>query len=130
MIIRLWIADSRTPDVILQDLGTCLTGNPGRTAQEYECQHYADDVIRWCDRGYQAGVSYATIVEDEARLNQLAASYADYEAAVNMMYDEICEQLHNELAPCSDHDYLLAYAKAHQERFGEVWEPVKHNPVW
>ena len=47
----------------------------------------------------------------------------DFEAAVILMDDEICEQLHAELAPCTEQKFFDAYAKAHKEKFGEEFAP-------
>lgn len=46
----------------------------------------------------------------------------DFDAAVSMMEDELREELHNKLAPCSDQDFIDAYAEAHQAKFGEQFE--------
>ena len=54
----------------------------------------------------------------------------DYELAVSFMDDEIREQLHSELAPCSNQDFFNAYAKRHEEAFGEEWIADSENPVW
>lgn len=40
-----------------------------------------------------------------------------YNAAVNLMDDEIREKLHHELAPCTDEEFLKAYIKAHYEKY-------------
>jgi len=40
-----------------------------------------------------------------------------YQAAVELMDDEIREQLHLDLAPCSDLEFLEAYMKAHEEKY-------------
>lgn len=45
-----------------------------------------------------------------------------YDAAVNLMDDELREELHNELAPCSDLEFMEAYMKAHKEKFGEEFK--------
>lgn len=45
-----------------------------------------------------------------------------YEAAVNLMDDEIREELHNEMAPCTDLEFLEAYMKRHEEKYGEEFE--------
>ena len=42
-----------------------------------------------------------------------------YNAAVELMDDELREQIHDELAPCSDVDFLTRYLKEHQKKFGE-----------
>lgn len=54
----------------------------------------------------------------------------DYDVAVNMMDDDLREKLHFELAPCTDQEFFEAYAKAHQEKFDEVWELNEANPVY
>lgn len=43
----------------------------------------------------------------------------DFEAAVNLMDDEIRESLHAELAPCTEQEFFDAYCKAHEEKYGE-----------
>lgn len=48
------------------------------------------------------------------RLNGLEV---DFDAAVNLMDDEIREQLHSKLAPCSDQDFIDAYVEAHAQKF-------------
>lgn len=54
----------------------------------------------------------------------------DFDAAVAIMDDEICEELHNLLAPCSDQEFFSAYEKAHEKKYGEEWELSKENPCW
>ena len=41
---------------------------------------------------------------------------------VNMMDDEIREKLHNELAPCTDQEFMDAYVEAHEAKFNERFE--------
>lgn len=43
----------------------------------------------------------------------------DFEAAVNLMDDEIREALHTELAPCTEQEFFDAYCKAHEDKYGE-----------
>jgi hypothetical protein len=54
----------------------------------------------------------------------------DFDAAVNIMDRDICEELHLEMAPCGDQEFFDAYCKAHEEKFGEEFELAKENPVW
>lgn len=42
----------------------------------------------------------------------------DYEDAVVLMDDEIREELHAEMAPCSEQDFFDAYCMRHSEKFG------------
>lgn len=54
----------------------------------------------------------------------------DFDTAVILMDDEIRESLHTALAPCTNQQFFDAYAKAHEEKFGEEWELAKANPQW
>ena len=42
-----------------------------------------------------------------------------YNAAVNLMDDELREELHSKLAPCTDEEFLAAYMTEHEKKFGE-----------
>lgn len=54
----------------------------------------------------------------------------NYEAAVELMDDEICESLNFEIAPCTEQEFFTAYEKAHIEKYGEEWELSKDNPCY
>jgi len=54
----------------------------------------------------------------------------DFGSAVELMDDEIREQLHDDMAPCSEQEFFTAYEKAHLAKFGKEWELSKENPVW
>ncbi len=43
----------------------------------------------------------------------------DYEAAVNLMDNEIREELHREMAPCTEQEFYDAYCKRHEETYHE-----------
>ena len=47
----------------------------------------------------------------------------DFEAAVNMMDDDLREELHAELAPCTEQEFFKTYAARHAEKFGEDFAP-------
>lgn len=53
----------------------------------------------------------------------------NYNIAVCMMDDDLREELHRKISPCSDQEFFDAYASAHLQRFGEEWEPAKLNPT-
>ncbi len=48
----------------------------------------------------------------------------DFDAAVRLMDDELREELHLKLAPCSDQEFMEAYERAHLERFGEEFAVI------
>jgi hypothetical protein len=43
----------------------------------------------------------------------------DFDAAVALMDDDIREELHEELSPCSDQRFFNAYLEQHYADFGE-----------
>lgn len=57
-------------------------------------------------------------------------SELDFETAVEFMDDGIREALHQELAPCTDQEFLTAYEIEHEKQYGEEWELSDSNPVW
>ena len=54
----------------------------------------------------------------------------DFEAAVNLMDDEIRETLANDGKERTEQEFFSAYEKAHAEKYGEEWELSRANPVW
>ena len=54
----------------------------------------------------------------------------NYDAAVELMDDDIRERIHAELAPCTEQEFFTAYEAAHTEKYGEDWELSKENPCW
>jgi hypothetical protein len=48
----------------------------------------------------------------------LGKQTVDYAAAVNLMDNDLREQLHASMVPCSPQEFMDAYAAAHAERFG------------
>lgn len=44
----------------------------------------------------------------------------DFEAIVNLMDDDIREQVHDELAPCSDQEFFDRYCELYEEEYGET----------
>lgn len=54
----------------------------------------------------------------------------DYGAAVVSMDDEIREDLHSELAPCTEQEFFARYEQEHELKFGEEWELSKENPTY
>ena len=53
----------------------------------------------------------------------------DFDAAVELMDDEIREAVCIAFAPCTEQEFFTAYEKAHAARFG-AWELSKVNPVY
>ena len=54
----------------------------------------------------------------------------NYSAAVDYMDDDIREELHAEIAPCTNQEFFSAYEAAHEAKYGEEWELSKENPCF
>ena len=52
----------------------------------------------------------------------------DFEAAVNIMDDELREQVNAELAPCTNQEFFERYEELHEEKFGEEFAPYTGEP--
>lgn len=57
-------------------------------------------------------------------------TWIDYDAAVALMDDELCEELNGELSPCTEQEFFSAYEAAHAAKFGDEWELSKENPCY
>ena len=42
-----------------------------------------------------------------------------YEAAVELMDGQIREEVHKDLAPCTEYEFLSEYMRRHEEKYGE-----------
>ena len=54
----------------------------------------------------------------------------DYNAAVALMDDDICAELNDKIAPCTEQEFFTAYEQAHADKYGEEWELSKANPCY
>ena len=54
----------------------------------------------------------------------------NWEAAEALMDADICNELHEEIAPCTEQEFFTAYEKAHAAKYGEEWELSKENPTY
>ena len=59
----------------------------------------------------------------------LSGKEIDFDAAVQHMDDEIREDLHMEIAPCTEQDFFTAYENEHIKRHGEQWFLSETNPT-
>ena len=49
-------------------------------------------------------------------------THNEFEAYVALMDDEIREQVHSELAPCTEEEFLTRYQELHVEKYGAELE--------
>ena len=59
----------------------------------------------------------------------------EFNAAVNMMNDDVRDRVHAELSDildteCAEQVFFNAYCNHHMLKFGEEWELAKPNPCW
>lgn len=75
--------------------------------------------------------SFAEEEEMEGRMvkNEYGVNI-DYEVAESLMDGDLREKVAYDISPCTDQEFFDAYAKAHQEKFGETWELAKENPCY
>lgn len=53
-----------------------------------------------------------------------------FEMISYMMDDDLREELHYRLAPCTEQEFMTAYCIAHEEKFGESWALDDPNPMY
>lgn len=66
---------------------------------------------------------------DKDNVYNLNGTKVNYDYAVEMMDDEIREELHGEISPCSNQEFFTAYEHKHYLKYGELWEFSKENPT-
>ena len=54
----------------------------------------------------------------------------DYSVAESLMDEELMEQIHRAVAPCTKQNFFILYTFAHRNKFGEEWELAKANPQY
>ena len=70
-----------------------------------------------------------TMTNNDIKVTNEYGEEINYDVAVNFMDDELREQLHMKLAPCTEQEFFNAYAKAYEEKYGEEWFLSKPNPT-
>lgn len=60
-------------------------------------------------------------VEESETVYDEDGAVIDWEAAVALMDDEICAELHEEIAPCSNQEFFDKYCDRHWEKYGETF---------
>lgn len=57
--------------------------------------------------------------ESKVKLNGREVHFS---SAVALMDDDLREDLHSQMAPCGDQEFLDAYVEAHAKKFGEEFQ--------
>lgn len=83
----------------------------------------ADEVLgafrQFCEHGY--------VVDDDGHAFFVDAfgNVHDYDAAVNLMDEELREELHRSMSHSTPQEFIERYAKDHREKFGEGFAPYE-----
>lgn len=54
----------------------------------------------------------------------------DWDTVVNLMDDEIREQVHDEIAPCTPQEFYNRYCALHLEKYGDCFGFEYSNPQY
>lgn len=54
----------------------------------------------------------------------------NYNAAVELMDDDIREAVAADLAPCTEQEFFTEYSRRHAVKYGAPWELDKSNPTY
>ena len=54
----------------------------------------------------------------------------DYDTAVQLMDDDLREDIHLNLAPCTEQEFFDAYAAAHLVKYGYDWALNTTTLIW
>jgi len=75
--------------------------------------------VEFCEKGY--------VTDDEGHAFFVGADDCvhDYDAAENLMDDELREELHRTMSNGTPQEFIEAYAKRHREKFGEGFVPYE-----
>jgi hypothetical protein len=52
---------------------------------------------------------------------KLRGNEIDFEVAIDLMDEDLRDRLHTIMDPCSDQEFMDAYAKAHADKYDEVF---------
>ena len=63
--------------------------------------------------------AWNSIIGDRSEEAREIIEAGNYNAAVALMDYETSEEVHREIAPCSELEFLTAYMNLHEEKFGE-----------
>lgn len=77
---------------------------------------------RCSNQDFSAAYFYR-VVERPAFFLDETGKAQDFESAVSLMDDALREEVHADLAPCTDQLFIEEYAKRHADRFGDGFAP-------
>lgn len=120
-LAKIITGESGAIDIMLYSDGECVA-----FLENYD---YIDDAINFAKNNAE-NYEIIDVETEEILVVNASGQLIHYNAAVNMMDDDLRNELAVELAPCTDQKFFEAYEKAHQEKFDEVWELSKNNPVY
>lgn len=72
-------------------------------------------------KGYEVQIAF--MGEEESMVTNDYDDEIDFRSAVEIMDDDLREEVHADLAPCTDQEFFDEYCKRHLEKFGEEFAP-------
>lgn len=98
-----------------------------RAAKGIISSAYSDELEAFCAEygidwnsiscGQVVSVEISDEPEQDESVVEIDGQEINFEAAVNLMDEEIREQLHSKMAPCKPQDFVNAYLSAHAIKF-------------
>lgn len=94
-----------------------------------ELCYRADLLDEWCEADaddtekliYTAAERLGVRLDDTVTTSR--GEIINFEAVANAMDSELCEEINEELAPCTDQEFYDEYCRRHIEKFGEEFAP-------
>lgn len=83
----------------------------------------------WYNLVNKTAASHRRVIIMTIVINSNGASI-DYDAAVELMDDNLREEVAADLAPCTEQEFFTEYCKRYAAKFGETWELDKSNPTY
>ena len=77
-----------------------------------------------------SGMFQKEVNMNSAMVINKSGTLIDYDAAVMLMDDDLREELHAVMAPCTEQEFFAAYEVAHEAKYGEEWELSKVSPQY
>ena len=70
------------------------------------------------------------MMNDVTVLSRYGIRKISFDVAVSLMDEDLREELHFKLSPCTEQEFFDAYAEAHEQRFGESWVLDDPHPCY
>jgi len=81
------------------------------------------DFVTYQSKNQQINLQeFCDMVNEEYCADEMQLLSLDWETVTHYMDDDLREQIHSELAPCTNEEFLTRYTELHLEKFGEEFK--------